>query len=206
MEPCPHPTPPPAPSRAPAQAPAEATPARMDRSALLWVTQPSVGFFSDKLGRRRTGRWPIVLTGAVIATVPFALIPWATDLPVLLLCVVGFAAFANAFKGVAKTLVTDYLAPSHRSRAQGFIKAGVSLTIVVSSLISLLVVDRSLGRAFVIRPSLMLIMIGLSWSFLGCRHAEAVPPEQPPTDIRDFGSPWAVLRDAVRSRPARRCC
>ncbi|MEU0966799.1 MFS transporter [Streptomyces sp. NPDC005917] len=240
----PNPQPPPAPSPAPAPATVPAATARMNRSAVLWVTlavfaqeavwnfydaqvpeqlrhyfssagviglimgldhswgiftQPSVGFFSDKLARRRTGRWPIVLVGAATATAPFVLIPWATNLPVLLLCVVGFAAIANAFKGVTETLVTDYVAPSHRSKAQGFIKAGVSLTIVVSSLISLLVVDRSLRLAFAIPPVLMLIMIGLSWSLLGRRHTEAVLPEQPAADVREFVSPWAVLRDAVRS-------
>ncbi|MFD0493411.1 MFS transporter [Streptomyces rhizosphaericus] len=164
------------------------------------VTQPSVGFLSDKLARRRTGRWPIVLVGAALATVPFVLIPWATNLPALMVCVVGFAAVANAFKGVTETLVTDYVAPSTRGKAQGFIKAGVSLTIVVSSVISLLVVDRSLHLAFAIPPLLMLIVLGLSWAFLGRRHTDALlPDEEEAEDVREFGSPWAVLRDALRS-------
>ncbi|MBD3004925.1 MFS transporter [Streptomyces sp. 5-10] len=178
-------------------------------------TQPSVGFLSDKLARRRTGRWPIVLVGAVLATAPFILIPWATNLPALMVCVVGFAAIANAFKGVTETLVSDYVAPSARSKAQGFIKAGVSLTIVVSSLISLLVVDRSLRLAFAIPPLLMLVVLGLSWAFLGRRHADAVMPVEETAveetadgeaavgeavdGAREFGSPWAVLRDALRS-------
>ncbi|EXU65206.1 MFS transporter [Streptomyces sp. PRh5] len=164
------------------------------------VTQPSVGFLSDKLARRRTGRWPIVLVGAALATVPFVLIPWATNLPALMVCVVGFAAVANAFKGVTETLVTDYVAPSARGKAQGFIKAGVSLTIVVSSVISLLVVDRSLHLAFAIPPLLMLIVLGLSWAFLGRRHSDALlPDEEEAEDVREFGSPWTVLRDALRS-------
>ncbi|GAA0918826.1 MULTISPECIES: MFS transporter [Streptomyces violaceusniger group] len=164
------------------------------------VTQPSVGFLSDKLARRRTGRWPIVLVGAALATVPFVLIPWATNLPALMVCVVGFAAVANAFKGVTETLVTDYVAPSARGKAQGFIKAGVSLTIVVSSVISLLVVDRSLHLAFAIPPLLMLIVLGLSWALLGRRHTDALlPDEEEAEDVREFGSPWAVLRDALRS-------
>ncbi|WP_413805121.1 MFS transporter [Streptomyces sp. OE57] len=163
-------------------------------------TQPSVGFLSDKLARRRTGRWPIVLVGAALATVPFVLIPWATNLPALMVCVVGFAAVANAFKGVTETLVSDYVAPSARGKAQGFIKAGVSLTIVVSSLISLLVVDRSLHLAFAIPPLLMLIVLGLSWAFLGRRHTEVLlPDEETAEDVREFGSPWAVLKDALRS-------
>ncbi|WP_413104993.1 MFS transporter [Streptomyces sp. Inha503] len=163
-------------------------------------TQPSVGFLSDRLARRRTGRWPIVLAGAALATVPFVLIPWATNLPALMVCVVGFAAVANAFKGVTETLVSDYVAPSARGRAQGFIKAGVSLTVVVSSLISLLVVDRSLQLAFAIPPLLMLIVLGLSWTFLGRRHTEVLlPDEETAEDGREFGSPWAVLKDALRS-------
>ncbi|WP_262697448.1 MULTISPECIES: MFS transporter [Streptomyces] len=163
-------------------------------------TQPSVGFLSDRLARRRTGRWPIVLAGAALATVPFVLIPWATNLPALMVCVVGFAAVANAFKGVTETLVSDYVGPSARGRAQGFIKAGVSLTIVVSSLISLLVVDRSLQLAFAIPPLLMLIVLGLSWTFLGRRHTEVLlPDEEKAEDGREFGSPRAVLKDALRS-------
>ncbi|MGR3867550.1 MFS transporter [Streptomyces graminifolii] len=174
-------------------------------------TQPWVGFYSDGLARRRTGRWPIVLIGAVIATVPFALIPWATNLPALLACVVGFAAIANAFKGVTETLISDYVTPGNRSKAQGFIKAGVSLTIVVSSLISLLVVDRSLRLAFAIPPLLMLFMLGLSWAFLGRHHRDAVLPEEQTEEEseeqpgeqcegeREFTTPWAVLKDALRS-------
>ncbi|MCQ8193187.1 MFS transporter [Streptomyces rugosispiralis] len=164
------------------------------------LTQPSVGFLSDKLARRRTGRWPIVLVGAALASVPFILIPWATNLPTLMVCVVGFAAIANAFKGVTETLITDYIAPSGRGKAQGFIKAGVSLTIVVSSLISLLVVDRSLRLAFAIPPLLMLTVLGLSWAFLGRRHADALlPDEETAEEVRELGSPWAVLKGALRS-------
>ncbi|MFG2886738.1 MFS transporter [Streptomyces sp. NPDC048297] len=167
------------------------------------ITQPSVGFVSDKLVRRRLGRWPIILVGAAVAAVPFALIPWATNLPMLIVCVVAFAAIANAFKGVTETLVSDYVVPSQRSKAQGFIKAGVGLTIVVSSLISLLVVDRSLHLAFAIPPLLMLIMLGLSWAFLGRRHTEAVLPEgnsgAKAQTVREFASPWAVIKDAVHS-------
>ncbi|MGW2282733.1 MFS transporter [Streptomyces sp. NPDC001770] len=165
-------------------------------------TQPSVGFLSDRLVRRRAGRWPIVLIGAAVATVPFALIPWADGLPALVVCVVGFALVANAFKGVTETLISDYVPAVSRSKAQGFIKAGVSLTIIVSSLISLLVVDRSLHLAFAIPPVLMLIMLGLSWMFLGRRHEQALLLDRPTEsheDVPEFASPWAVLRDAVRS-------
>ncbi|MDN3027093.1 MFS transporter [Streptomyces sp. S.PB5] len=172
------------------------------------LIQPWTGFLSDRRARDGKSRWAIILTGAALSSVPFALIPWTHTLPLLLMCVVGFAAMANAFKGITETLVSDYVAPSHRGKAQGFVKAGVSLTIVVSSLISLLVVDRSTTLAFAIPPVLMLLILTTSWFFLGRRHhtatlsptdwASAAEPHplQPPSD--DFASPWGVIKDMVR--------
>jgi MFS family permease len=185
------------------------------------LVQPWMGFLSDRrAGRGERGRWPVILAGAALAAVPFALIPWTGGLPALMACVFGFALVANAFKGITETLVTDYVAAENRSKAQGFIKAGVSLTIVVSSLISLLVVDRSLTLAFAIPPALMLLMLGLSWTFLGRHHTRKVlpghtdipgdtpngahPDPRPGTDDDstrgpgEFSSPWAVVKDVIR--------
>ncbi|MFE6286423.1 MFS transporter [Streptomyces sp. NPDC057877] len=170
------------------------------------LIQPWTGFLSDRRARDGKGRWAIILIGAALASVPFALIPWTGGLPLLMLCVVGFAAMANAFKGITETLVSDYVAPSHRGKAQGFVKAGVSLTIVVSSLISLLVVDRSLTLAFAIPPVLMLLLLTTSWFFLGRRHRAAALSHAdepspsgtlPAPPSTDFASPWAVVKDLV---------
>ncbi|MGA5448305.1 MFS transporter [Streptomyces umbrinus] len=173
------------------------------------IIQPWTGLISDRLARSRTGRWPIVVAGACVAAVPFALIPWATGLPMLMLCIFAFGLTANSFKGVTETLVSDYVAPQQRGRAQGFIKAGVSLTIIVSALISLLVVDHSLKAAFAIPPVLMVVMVALSYCFLGRRHPTALRREDTgtrtgtdtdtDTDQADpLSSPWAVLKDLVR--------
>ncbi|MFF7925490.1 MFS transporter [Streptomyces mirabilis] len=163
------------------------------------IIQPWMGLLSDRLALRRTGRWPIVVAGACVAAVPFALIPWATSLPMLMLCIFTFGLTANSFKGVTETLVSDYVAPQQRGKAQGFIKAGVSLTIIVSALISLLVVDHSLKAAFAIPPVLMIGMVALSYRFLGRRHPTALRRENTDTDLADpFSSPWAVLKDLAR--------
>ncbi|MFJ2004363.1 MFS transporter [Streptomyces chartreusis] len=162
------------------------------------LIQPWTGFVSDRRARDGRGRWAIVLTGAALASIPFALIPWTGDLPTLMLCIVAFAATANAFKGVTETLVSDYLSPAHRGKAQGFVKAGVSLTIVVSALISLLVVDRSITLAFALPPVLMLVLLTTSWVFLGRRHARAVTVAKEEDEPTDFSSPWAVVKDMVR--------
>ncbi|MFF8352749.1 MFS transporter [Streptomyces chartreusis] len=162
------------------------------------LIQPWMGFVSDRHARNGRGRWAIVLTGAALASIPFVLIPWTGDLPTLMLCIVAFAATANAFKGVTETLVSDYLSPAHRGKAQGFVKAGVSLTIVVSALISLLVVDRSITLAFALPPVLMLVLLTTSWVFLGRRHSTAVAEAKEEDEPTDFTSPWAVVKDMVR--------
>ncbi|GAX57599.1 MFS transporter [Streptomyces olivochromogenes] len=163
------------------------------------IIQPWMGLISDRLARRRLGRWPIVVAGACVAAVPFALIPWATSLPMLMLCIFAFGLTANSFKGVTETLVSDYVVPGQRGKAQGFIKAGVSLTIIVSALISLLVVDHSLKAAFAIPPILMIVMVALSYRFLGRRHPAALRREDTGDEETDtFSSPWAVLNDLIR--------
>lgn len=172
------------------------------------LIQPWMGFLSDRRVRDGKGRWAIILTGAAVASVPFALIPWTHGLPTLMVCIVAFAATANAFKGITETLVSDYVDPGDRSKAQGFVKAGVSLTIVVSSLISLLVVDRSITLAFAVPPVLMLLMLTVSWSFLGRRPTSAAlsHTHDPATGAdlaeegpsADFASPWGVVKDLFR--------
>ncbi|MFC9842762.1 MFS transporter [Streptomyces sp. NPDC060223] len=163
------------------------------------IVQPTMGYLSDRRAGGRLGRWPIILAGACLAAVPFALIPWARSLPALMICIFCFALIANAFKGITETLVSDYVTVENRSKAQGFIKAGVSLTIVISSLVSLLVVDRSLTLAFAIPPALMLIMLGLSWMFLGRRHSQVVlPTHAGQATGAEFSSPWAVVKDLAR--------
>lgn len=77
-------------------------------------------------------------------------------------------------------------------------KAGVSLTIVVSALISLLVVDRSITLAFALPPVLMLVLLTTSWVFLGRRHSTAVAEAKEEDEPTDFTSPWAVVKDMVR--------
>lgn len=180
------------------------------------IVQPWMGHFSDRRARSRMGRWPIIVIGAGAAAVPFALIPWSTSLAALIACIFCFALIANGFKGVTETLISDYVAPGNRSKAQGFIKAEVSLTIVVSSLISLLVVDRSLKAAFAIPPLLMIVMVGLAAWFLGRRHTDAfhavhtapavhtargdTGPAEKADEAPPLSSLPAVIRDLVRDR------
>lgn len=161
------------------------------------LVQPWMGFHADRRARTKRGRWPVIGAGAVLCAVPFALIPWVDSLPALIACIAAFALIANGFKGTTETLVSDYVAPAEHGKAQGFVMAGVSLTVIVSSLISLLVVDRSVTLAFAIPPLLMLLLFAAAWAGLGRRHAQRVL-HQTSEDEQDFGSPWDVVKELVR--------
>jgi MFS family permease len=121
--------------------------------------QPWIGNRSD-LTRTRFGRRMFyLLVGAPIAAIAFIAIPWAGSLPLLITTMLIFAVTINAHKPVCESLVPDFIAPASRSKAYGVLKAATSLTIIVSSLISLLVVDEHPKFAFVIPAALMIAAV-----------------------------------------------
>jgi MFS family permease len=132
--------------------------------------QPWIGHLSDRTRTRWGRRTPFIVVGVPIAALLFALIPHATTFPILILFIFLFALTANTFKPVNEALVADFQAPQHRSKASAIAKIATSLTIIVSSLISLLVVDRSVQLAFAI-PAILLVL-GATIVVLGLREAK----------------------------------
>ncbi|MFI6423900.1 MFS transporter [Promicromonospora sp. NPDC050880] len=124
-------------------------------NALGIVLQPLVGHLSDRTRTRWGRRVPYLVVGAPVAAVFFVLIPHTGSLGALVVCMFLFAVVANAFKPLTDALTPDFQVPQRRSLANGIAKVATSLTIIVSALISLLVVDRSLGLAFAIPAVLM---------------------------------------------------
>ncbi|MBE1876072.1 MFS transporter [Myceligenerans sp. TRM 65318] len=125
-------------------------------NALGIVLQPLVGHLSDRTRTPWGRRVPYLVIGAPVAAVFFALIPFAGSFGALIVCMFLFAVVANAFKPLTDALTPDFQAPARRSLANGIAKMATSLTIIVSALISLLVVDRSLELAFAI-PAVMMV-------------------------------------------------
>jgi MFS family permease len=163
------------------------------------VLQPWMGHLADRYRERHGSRVPFILVGAPLAAVPFVLIPWTTSLPGLLICVISFALLANSFKGITETLLPDHVPAVIRSRANGFIKIAVSLTIAVSAVISLLVVDRSLKLAFVIPAALMLVAFFTAGMLLHRRRnpparSEAGSAQEPERSL------WQIILELVRDR------
>jgi MFS family permease len=163
------------------------------------VLQPWMGHLADRYRERHGSRVPFILVGAPLAAVPFVLMPWTTSLPGLLICVISFALLANSFKGITETLLPDHVPAAIRSRANGFIKIAVSLTIAVSAVISLLVVDRSLKLAFAIPAALMLVAFFTAGLLLHRRRTPRAPSaagsEQEPERTL-----WQIILELVRDR------
>ncbi len=170
------------------------------------VLQPLIGHLSDRTRTRWGRRVPYLAIGAPIAAIFFVLIPFAGSLGALIACIFLFAVTANTFKSVTEALTPDFQLPGRRSLANGIAKVATSLTIIVSSLISLLVVDRSLELAFAIPAVLMVaavIIVALTireTSSPGYRRAvaESESPSEPAWTFRRVIS--ELFRDRDHSR------
>lgn len=133
-------------------------------NALGIFIQPLMGHLSDRTRSRWGRRMPYLMIGAPIAAVFFILIPLAGSFGALVVCIFLFAITANAFKPITDALTPDFQPAGRRSLANGIAKVATSLTIIVSALISLLVVDESLELAFAI-PAILMVCAVLIVSF-----------------------------------------
>ncbi|HEY0470050.1 MAG TPA: MFS transporter [Kribbella sp.] len=162
----------------------------IDNVAGIFV-QPWMGQVSDARLARRGHRLGLLVVGAPVAAILFALLPWATGLATLIPLIVAFALVANGFRPVTESLLADYVAPDRRSRANGFLKIAAALTVVASAVISLRLVDDHLKLAFALPP--LMLVLGLAIAGTGLRRV--------PLAVSGDGSPGerggyrALLRD-----------
>jgi Na+/melibiose symporter-like transporter len=172
--------------------------------------QPWMGNRSDRTRTRFGRRLPYLLVGAPVAAIAFTAIPWAGSLPVLIAVMLIFAVTINAYKPICESLVPDFIAPANRSKAYGILKAATSLTIIVSALISLLVIDEHPRFAFVIPAALMIVAVAIV--ALTIRERESDGYRQAAADDADSAAGsatprqrlWAVVTDLVRDPDRRR--
>lgn len=158
--------------------------------------QPAMGYFSDRTRSRWGRRTPYIVVGVPIAAILFVLIPLAPNLPVLIVVIVAFALTANAFKPITESLIADTQVPEHRSKANAIGRMASSLTIIVSALISLLVVDESVELAFVI-PAVLMVMCA-AIVVLGLREARRPEYRAVLEEDRLEGAAGQRVRDALR--------
>lgn len=117
--------------------------------------QPLMGFLSDRTRSRWGRRTPFIVIGVPIAALLFVLIPLAPAFPILIAIIVLFSLTANSFKPLTEALIADNQLPEHRSKANAFGRFASGLTIIVSALLSLFVVDESVELAYVISAVVM---------------------------------------------------
>ncbi|MEU1972011.1 MFS transporter [Microbacterium sp. NPDC019599] len=117
--------------------------------------QPLMGFLSDRTRSRWGRRTPFILIGVPVAALLFVLIPLAPAFPILIAVIVLFSLTANSFKPVTEALIADQQLPQHRSKGNALGRAASSLTIIVSALLSLFVVDESVELAYIIAAAVM---------------------------------------------------
>ncbi|MDR6173027.1 MFS family permease [Nocardioides zeae] len=124
--------------------------------------QPWIGNASDRTRTRRGRRMPYLLVGIPVAAVLFALIPHAGgSLPLLILAVFAFALVGNSVKPVSESLLPDYVSPRRRSEAHAVVKIATGLTIIVSALVSIYLIDDHPTAAFLVPAGLMLVSVAV---------------------------------------------
>jgi Na+/melibiose symporter-like transporter len=117
--------------------------------------QPLMGWLSDRTRSRWGRRTPFIVVGAPIAALLFMLVPLAPSFPILILVIILFSLTANSFKPITESLIADNQLPEHRSKANALGRFASGLTIIVSALLSLFVVDESVELAYVLAALVM---------------------------------------------------
>ncbi|WOF21656.1 MFS transporter [Microbacterium betulae] len=117
--------------------------------------QPLMGYMSDRTRSRWGRRTPFIVIGVPVAALLFVLVPLAPTFPVLIAIIVLFSLTANSFKPLTEALIADNQLPEHRSKANAVGRFASGLTIIVSALLSLFVVDESVELAYVISAVVM---------------------------------------------------
>ncbi|GGY15430.1 MFS transporter [Streptomyces minutiscleroticus] len=124
--------------------------------------QPWIGNRSDRTRTSWGRRMPYLVAGMPVAAALFVVIPHASgSLPLLIAVMFSYALVANTFKPIAEALVPDFVAPERRSRANAAVKIASSLTVIVTALLSLLLVDDHLYVAFTVPAALMLLSVAV---------------------------------------------
>lgn len=119
------------------------------------VVQPLMGFWSDRTRTRWGRRTPFIVVGVPVAALLFVLVPLVPAFPILIAVIVLFSLTANSFKPLSEALIADNQLPEHRSKANAFGRFASGLTIIVSALLSLFVVDESVELAYIISAVVM---------------------------------------------------
>lgn len=164
--------------------------------------QPLMGFLSDRTRTRWGRRTPYLVIGVPVAAVLFALIPFAPTFPALIAVIVLFALTANSFKPISESLLADQQLPEHRSKANAAGRAASSLTIIIASLLSLFVVDRSVELAYAIPAILMVLCAAIV--VLGLRESRTESYRAVVREDQDAAAPrlrfGAMMKDIVTDR------
>lgn len=120
---------------------------------------PWAGNRSDRTRTRWGRRMPYLVGVVPVAAVLFVLLPHAPSFPVLLTLIFLFGLTINMLKPIAESLMPDFVRPEHRGRGTAIVKIATSLTIIVSALVSLFLVDHHLYLAFAVPSILMVIAV-----------------------------------------------
>ncbi len=164
--------------------------------------QPLMGYFSDRTRSKWGRRTPFIVVGVPIAALLFILVPLAPNFPILIAIIVLFSLTANSFKPITEALIADNQLPEHRSKANAFGRFASGLTIIVSALLSLFVVDESVELAYIISAVVMVACFAIL--LISLRESRTAAYRAVVDEDRDHGREttgfFAVFKDIFTDR------
>jgi MFS family permease len=123
------------------------------------IVQPIMGNISDNTRTKYGRRIPYIIIGVPLGALFFALIPFEINLASLMILMFFFILSMSMWRSQAVALMPDFVPPEHRSKGNAIINMMGGLGLIVSSLISLTLVDISLQFSFILISIIMVISV-----------------------------------------------
>jgi MFS family permease len=174
----------------------------LDNLAGIFVL-PLVGRWSDNLRTRWGRRIPFILIGMPLAALLFALIPFESSLPMLMVLILGYVTCMLVQKTPTESLLPDFISAEHRSIGNSILKILTSLTVIFAAILSMLVVDKNLQLAFFIPAALMILVLPIFLATVkeksSSGYQEAVRQQGETVDEAERVRLWPIIQGIFKA-------
>ncbi len=149
-----------------------------DNIAALFI-QPWIGALSDRTRTRIGRRMPYIVIGAPIAAMAFAVIPFATVLPLFMLAIIVMLLAMAAFRTPVIALMPDIIPSPLRSKANGVINLMGGVGAILAFFLGARLYDMGRAVPFVAFAVVLILAVAIVfWKIKEPREAPAPPSQE----------------------------
>jgi len=161
---------------------------------ILAVTiQPAIGALSDRTNTSYGRRKPFIITGAPVAVICFAMIPFINNLYLLAAVILLMNLAMAIYRSPVIALMPDTFEPQHRSRANGVINLMGGLGALITFFIAGYLFDLSRQRAFIIVAGILFVSVFFLVILIREKPEMAYEMEEKNDGRLERSSIWALI-------------